>query len=132
MRIDIDYTLNNTPESIMVAMRRNPPPGSPESASSATGRGVKQLEKAFSEWAETNESQIDHPSTGERKLQSHDLNLLRSGPKFRRDWIDAILNVLKPHYKTVMASYQKIILQRNRLLKQLFEKGRVSVSDTIN
>jgi DNA replication and repair protein RecF len=130
MRIDIDYTLNNTAESIMVAMRRNPPPGSPESAGSAGGRGVKQLEKAFklNGLRQSSLKAVTHRLVSV-SFKSHDLNLLRSGPKFRRDWIDAILSVLKPQYKTVMASYQKIILQRNRLLKQLFEKGRVSTSD---
>jgi DNA replication and repair protein RecF len=130
MKIDIDYTLNNSPESIMVAMRRNPPPGSPESANPAGGRGVKQLEKAFklNGLRQSSLKAIAHRLVSV-SFKSHDLNLLRSGPKFRRDWIDAILSVLKPQYKTVAASYQKIILQRNRLLKQLFEKGRVSVSD---
>ena len=130
MKIDIDYTLNNSPESIMVAMRRNPPPGSPESANPAGGRGVKQLEKAFklNGLRQSSLKAIAHRLVSV-SFKSHDLNLLRSGPKFRRDWIDAILSVLRPQYKNVMASYQKIILQRNRLLKQLFEKGRVSVSD---
>jgi DNA replication and repair protein RecF len=142
MRIDVNYTLNNTPESIMVAMRRNASAGSTKSGNvsessntgssinPATGRGVKQLEKAFklNGLTQTNLKSITHRLVTV-SFKSHDLNLLRSGPKFRRDWIDAILLVLKPQYKTIMASYQKVILQRNRLLKQLSEKGRVSVSD---
>jgi DNA replication and repair protein RecF len=62
-------------------------------------------------------------------FKSTDLNLVRGGPKFRRDWIDIILIVLKPMHEQTLSKYAKVIAQRNRLLKQLFEKGRVSVSD---
>ncbi len=62
-------------------------------------------------------------------FKSTDLNLVRGGPKFRRDWIDTILIVLKPMHEQTLNKYAKVIVQRNRLLKQLFEKGRVSVSD---
>jgi len=62
-------------------------------------------------------------------FKSSDLNLLRGGPKDRRDWIDDILVTLTPTHQQLLGKYQKVILQRNRLLKQFFEKGRVSVSD---
>jgi DNA replication and repair protein RecF len=62
-------------------------------------------------------------------FKSSDLNLLRGGPKFRRDWIDDILITLRPTYQDTMAKYQKSVAQRNRLLKLLFEKGKVTVSD---
>jgi DNA replication and repair protein RecF len=62
-------------------------------------------------------------------FKSSDLNLLRGGPKDRRDWIDEILVTIRPSHHELLSKYQKIVLQRNRLLKQFFEKGRVSVSD---
>lgn len=62
-------------------------------------------------------------------FKSSDLNLLRGGPKFRRDWIDDILITLRPTYQDTMSKYLKSVAQRNRLLKLLFEKGKVSVED---
>lgn len=62
-------------------------------------------------------------------FKSSDLNLLRGGPKFRRDWIDDIIVTLRPVYQDTLSKYAKSVAQRNRLLKTLFEKGRVSVDD---
>lgn len=62
-------------------------------------------------------------------FKSSDLNLLRGGPKFRRDWIDDILTTLRPTYQDTMSKYLKSVAQRNRLLKLLFEKGKISVED---
>ena len=125
MRLEIDYTVNGTPENIIVGMRRNTTPGG-----GGPGRGGKTLEKSFklNGLSQGSIRAITHRLVTV-SFKSYDLNLLRSGPKFRRDWVDAILCVLRPQFKTTMANYQKVILQRNRLLKQLFEKGRVSVSD---
>lgn len=63
------------------------------------------------------------------RFASSDLNLLRGGPKYRRDWIDTLTAILRPVYADNLSKFQKIITQRNRLLKTLFEKGRVGVSD---
>lgn len=62
-------------------------------------------------------------------FQSHDLNLLRGGPKFRRDWLDSIILKIRPAFHETFSNYQKIVSQRNKLLKTLSEKGRLSVSD---
>lgn len=122
MRLEVDYMLNGVPENIFVGMRRN------------TGHGAEQSKKTLEKTFKLNGlSQRSLRNVSHRlvtvSFKSYDLNLLRSGPKFRRDWIDSILMVLRPQFKTVTANYNKVILQRNRLLKQLFEKGRVSVSD---
>jgi len=61
-------------------------------------------------------------------FKSEDLGLLRAGPKFRREWLDQIIVNLKPSMQDRLARYQKAVAQRNRLLKTLFEKGKVSVS----
>jgi DNA replication and repair protein RecF len=61
-------------------------------------------------------------------FKSSDVNLLRGGPKYRRDWIDRIVVNIKPGHRDVYAKFTKVIAQRNRLLKLLFEKGTVSTS----
>lgn len=62
-------------------------------------------------------------------FKSEDLYLLRGGPKYRRDWIDSILSTLRPTFDKAASKYQKVVTQRNRLLKTLFEKGRLTVTD---
>ncbi len=58
-----------------------------------------------------------------------DLNLLRGGPKYRRDWIDGVILRIRPTFLDVLSSYAKVISQRNRLLKNIFESKRVTVTD---
>jgi DNA replication and repair protein RecF len=122
MLLEVDYVVNGAPENIFVGMRRN--------TGSGAGQSNRQLEKVFklNGLSQRSIKNISHRLVTV-SFKSYDLNLLRSGPKFRRDWIDNILMVLRPQFKTVIANYTKVILQRNRLLKQLFEKGRLSVSD---
>jgi len=62
-------------------------------------------------------------------FRSQDLNLVRGGPRYRREWIDDVAVSLKPHFYETLQRYQKVLTQRNSLLKTLFEKGKVSVSD---
>ncbi len=59
-----------------------------------------------------------------------DLDLLRGGPKHRRDWLDQLVCKLKSSHFELTSRYEKIIQQRNRLLKSFFEKqGRLTGSD---
>jgi len=59
-----------------------------------------------------------------------DLDLLRGGPKHRRDWLDQLVCKLKASHFELTSRYDKIIQQRNRLLKLFFEKqGRLTGSD---
>lgn len=62
-------------------------------------------------------------------FKATDLNLLRGGPKYRRDWLDELTNKLKGGHFELTHRYEKVLQQRNRLLKQFFEKGRVTGSD---
>jgi DNA replication and repair protein RecF len=62
-------------------------------------------------------------------FNSSDLHLLRSGPSFRRDWLDSVIMRLKPAYYDQISKYQKIVQQRNRLLKNLSEDNRLSAKD---
>ena len=118
MRIDLEFDSNGTEMTASFALLRSDKPRS---------RGVEKQIK------------VNGLSIGSAKalrgrlvtvsFKSSDLNLLRGGPKFRREWIDDILVTLKPTYQDVLSKYQKSIAQRNRLLKLLFEKGKITVSD---
>ncbi|HBE77218.1 MAG TPA: DNA replication/repair protein RecF [Firmicutes bacterium] len=66
-----------------------------------------------------------------------DLQLIKGGPQFRRDFIDLYLALIEPKYRFIYYNYYKVLQQRNRLLKagvhnpnelevwneQLIEKG---------
>jgi DNA replication and repair protein RecF len=62
-------------------------------------------------------------------FKAQDLNLLRGGPKFRRDWLDQLALKIRPAHHELHTKYEKIVAQRNRLLKNFFEKGQLSVTD---
>lgn len=62
-------------------------------------------------------------------FSSQDLYLLRGGPRYRRDWIDSLVVKLRPSLLEVYANYKKCLAQRNKLLKSIFERGKVTVSD---
>ncbi len=62
-------------------------------------------------------------------FSSSDMKILRGGPKFRRDWLDNISVRLKPTFHDVLSSYAKSLMQRNKLLKTLSEKGKLTVAD---
>ena len=48
-----------------------------------------------------------------------DLNIIKDGPALRRRFIDAELSQLDPIYLKDLADYQKVLNQRNRLLKEI-------------
>lgn len=60
---------------------------------------------------------------------SDDLKILRGGPKYRREWLDTIAVRLKPSFHDTIGSFTKVLTQRNKLLKQMAERGRLTVSD---
>lgn len=62
-------------------------------------------------------------------FKSEDLNLLRGTPKFRRDWLDRIIVSFSSSYRDTTSRYLKVLVQRNRLLKILAEKGKITGSD---
>jgi DNA replication and repair protein RecF len=126
MRVEVQCRVGGSTESISMGMRRNTAFDGMRPARQSN----KQVEKFFklNGLSQTNIKSI------KRRLvtvsfKSQDLNLLRGGPKFRRDWIDTILAVLRPVHEDALNKYLKVVAQRNRLLKQLCERGRVSVTD---
>lgn len=48
-----------------------------------------------------------------------DLNIVKNGPKERRKFLDAIASSMDPGYLRQLSSYNKILAQRNRLLKDM-------------
>jgi DNA replication and repair protein RecF len=62
-------------------------------------------------------------------FSTQDLYLLRGGPRYRRDWIDSLVVKLRPSLQEVYANYKKSLAQRNKLLKSIFERGKVTVTD---
>lgn len=56
-------------------------------------------------------------------FKSEDLNLLRGGPKYRQDWLDNLTSTLKKAYSQDLSKYNRTTSQKNRLLKDIFEKG---------
>ncbi|MEM7555618.1 MAG: DNA replication/repair protein RecF [Cyanobacteria bacterium P01_A01_bin.84] len=51
------------------------------------------------------------------EFSSLDLELVRGGPEGRRNWLDTLLIQLEPVYAHILQQYQKVLRQRNALLK---------------
>ncbi len=51
-------------------------------------------------------------------FEPDELRLINSSPERRRKFFDGILTRLYPQYATVLARYQRVLMQRNELLKQ--------------
>lgn len=48
-----------------------------------------------------------------------DLKLVKEGPQFRRKFIDAELNQLRPKYHHALVQYNHVLMQRNNILKSI-------------
>lgn len=48
-----------------------------------------------------------------------DLKMIKEGPDFRRKFIDNSLQIIKPSYGTLLKNYNKVLFQRNNLLKSI-------------
>ena len=60
-----------------------------------------------------------------------DLNIIKNGPAERRRFIDLELSQLDKVYLNNLANYNRIVNQRNRLLKELSFGGKKELSDTL-
>lgn len=58
------------------------------------------------------------------------LQLVKSGPAMRRNFIDGAICQIKPGYAKMLSTYKKIILQRNTLLKEISRNS--SLLDTLD
>jgi DNA replication and repair protein RecF len=147
MSAELDFDSRQGEQTLKIAMVRGvahtPTTASPASdgageaaavlaaaASTASGAALKRIQKQIAVNGVTQKSVSD--LLGRLvvvSFKSHDLNLLRGGPKYRRDWLDALILKLRPAFHEVFTNYKKSIAQRNRLLRHIFEKGKVLVSD---
>ena len=55
------------------------------------------------------------------QFSSNDLELVKGSPEYRRHWLDMLLVQLEPVYSSILQEYQKILKQRNALLKGIKE-----------
>ena len=52
------------------------------------------------------------------EFSSLDLDLVRGSPDTRRQWVDSLLFQIEPVYAHILHEYQRVLKQRNSLLKQ--------------
>ncbi|MDX2216116.1 MAG: DNA replication/repair protein RecF [Oculatellaceae cyanobacterium bins.114] len=65
------------------------------------------------------------------QFSSLDLDLVRSGPGQRRDWLDSVLTQLEPVYASILHQYNLILRQRNALLRQRSIGAALDRSDVV-
>jgi DNA replication and repair protein RecF len=53
------------------------------------------------------------------QFSSLDLDLVRGAPELRRNWIDGLLIQLEPVYAHILHQYERVLRQRNALLKAI-------------
>lgn len=56
-------------------------------------------------------------------FSAEDLGLVKGGPSLRRRWMDRLLSQWSPRYLFELQQYQKVLQQRNAILKQLQTRG---------
>lgn len=62
------------------------------------------------------------------QFSSLDLDLVRGGPEYRRGWLDGLVVQLEPVYAHILQQYNRVLRQRNALLK----KGRDSPESPVS
>ncbi len=58
------------------------------------------------------------------------LNIIKEGPSMRRGYLDMAISQLKPAYLKSLQSYNRILAQRNKLIKDAFD-NRAAFDDTV-
>ncbi len=56
-------------------------------------------------------------------ISPYDTDLIREGSEIRRRWMDGIISQFDANYLSILQRYNKVVDQRNALLKQQFELG---------
>lgn len=123
MRLDIMFEAEGMPESISVSLKSKTGILHADALTASLQREIK-----------VNGVKQSSTAALKRRLivvsfKSQDLNIVRGGPAFRRDWIDVLLCNLRAATYGRLQQYQKIIAQRNRLLRTIAESGRLSATD---
>ncbi len=65
-------------------------------------------------------------------FSSLDLQLVRGGPEYRRDWLDDVLVQLEPMYAHLLSQYKRILKQRNAILKSRRDKLKLTENAQTN
>jgi DNA replication and repair protein RecF len=60
------------------------------------------------------------------QFSSLDLDLVRGAPESRRNWLDTLLIQLEPVYAHILHQYERILKQRNAVLKSLYKEKNES------
>ncbi|PSP09458.1 MAG: DNA replication/repair protein RecF [Cyanobacteria bacterium SW_11_48_12] len=58
------------------------------------------------------------------EFSSLDLELVRGAPERRRNWLDSLLVQLEPVYAYILQQYNKVLRQRNALLKEIRDREK--------
>ncbi|PSO88855.1 MAG: DNA replication/repair protein RecF [Cyanobacteria bacterium QS_3_48_167] len=58
------------------------------------------------------------------EFSSLDLELVRGAPERRRNWLDSLLVQLEPVYAYILQEYNKVLRQRNALLKEIRDREK--------
>jgi DNA replication and repair protein RecF len=64
------------------------------------------------------------------QFSSLDLELVRGSPESRRNWLDNLLIQLEPVYAYILQQYDRILRQRNALLKEIRKQNSGSENNT--
>ena len=65
------------------------------------------------------------------QFSSLDLDLVRGAPDTRRNWIDGLLIQLEPVYAHILQQYNKVLRQRNALLKKIRQQEQQTKTEEI-
>lgn len=66
------------------------------------------------------------------QFSSLDLELVRGTPESRRNWIDALLIQLEPVYAHMLHQYERVLRQRNALLKSIRQQQEEQLETSSN
>ncbi|MBE9167929.1 DNA replication/repair protein RecF [Pleurocapsales cyanobacterium LEGE 06147] len=66
------------------------------------------------------------------QFSSLDLELVRGTPESRRNWIDALLIQLEPVYAHILQQYERVLRQRNALLKAIRQQQEEQLETSPN
>ncbi|PSO56759.1 MAG: DNA replication/repair protein RecF [Cyanobacteria bacterium QH_1_48_107] len=58
------------------------------------------------------------------EFSSLDLELVRGAPERRRNWLDSLLVQIEPVYAYILQQYNKVLRQRNALLKEIRDREK--------
>jgi DNA replication and repair protein RecF len=65
------------------------------------------------------------------QFSSLDLDLVRGAPDSRRSWLDDLLIQLEPVYSSILQQYDRVLRQRNALLKKVRAEREAPESSTV-